>query len=235
MTKTIFLLPLAALALSACQTLDPYGNQYGGDRYGGDPTGGGGYPTNDGYGNQGYGNQGYGDQGYGDQGYPANPANQPYGDNGYGQNGNGDNGYNNNGYGNDRYGDAAGNAAYDARPLAGTRWALLSINGMSAEGRAAMLNFDGRGVSGSTGCNSFNADYVLDGMAISFGPARTTRMACAPRLMGQERAMLDLLSAAEAQPVGDRYRRLGAVRYAPNGNMILSAPDGRAAVFAPAY
>jgi heat shock protein HslJ len=125
--------------------------------------------------------------------------------------------------------------AYGAQSLAGTRWRIVSINGLPVESPEATLDFSANSVSGTTGCNRFSADYVRDGMAISFGPVRNTRMACEPRLMGQERAFIDLLDAAEAQPVGNQFRRLGAVRYTPNGDMILSTPDSRAALLTPAY
>lgn len=119
--------------------------------------------------------------------------------------------------------------------LAGTSWQIDSVNGLPVSGPDAALSFDGQTLSGSAGCNQFSAPYVIDGMAVSFGPARSTRMACEPERMGQERALLDLLQAAEAQPVGDRFRRLGAIRYAPNGNMILTAPEGRVAVLSQVF
>lgn len=207
MTKSLLLLPLAALSLSACQTLDPYGNDGSNGGYDAYPSNQG-YPANPDYPpNQGYpSNDDYGDPGYAppyDQPpvAPANPQDQPYASQG----------------------------------LAGTSWRLLSINGLPVQGSDAELRFDGAMVSGSAGCNQVSAGYVQDDRAISFGPARTTRMMCDAQIMGQERALLDLLAAAEAQPVGDRFRRLGAVRYAPNGNLILSTPDGRAAVLAPIY
>ncbi|WP_420607896.1 META domain-containing protein [Novosphingopyxis sp.] len=128
-----------------------------------------------------------------------------------------------------------GGSILPPQDLAGTSWRMLDVNGLPVESTDAVLRFDGQTVSGSTGCNRFSADYAIDGMAVSFGPARSTRMACAPGTMGQERALLDLLAAAEAQPVGDRVRRLGAIRYAPNGNMILTAPEGRVAVLSQVF
>jgi len=195
MTKSLLLLPLAALSLSACQTLDPYGND---DGYGADQ----GYPANAPYPS---------DDGYGDPQYappydqpPVTPTNPQ-------------------------------DAPYASQALAGTSWRLLSINGQPVEGANAELQFDGQMVSGSAGCNRISADYVQDDKAISFGPARTTRMMCEAPIMGQERALLDLLEAAEAQPVGNEFRRIGAVRYTPEGNLILSTPEGRAALLAPIY
>ena len=60
------------------------------------------------------------------------------------------------------------------RSLAGTRWQLLSVNGLPVQSRDAVISFDGQQFSGSVGCNRINADYTIDGMAVSFGPARTT-------------------------------------------------------------
>ena len=128
-----------------------------------------------------------------------------------------------------------GGALLPPETLAGTSWRIDNINGLPVQGPDAQIRFDGQTVSGSAGCNRFNASYTVDGMAVSFGPAATTRMACDAATMGQERALLDLIAAAEAQPVGERTRRLGVIRYAPNGNMILTAPEGRVAVLAPLY
>ena len=292
MTRTLALIPLAALALAGCQTLDPYGDRYSGE-YGGYPQNPAGtYPPGD------YDNVGYAQDG------PARAQGVTFPYRAVGtepfwsldmdaqsiryQGANGEQisvptppgrpSFNGMRYVADgmtvdvtysrcsdrmsdrRYadtvmvdlpggrtlrgcgGDFAGRPemAVDQphagqRDLAGTRWQLLSVNGLPVESRDALISFDGQQFSGSVGCNRINADYVVDGMAVSFGPARTTRMACDPAVMGQERAFLDLLDAAQAQPVGQLTRRLGAIRYAPNGNMILSAPDGRVAVLSPFY
>lgn len=60
----------------------------------------------------------------------------------------------------------------------------------------ASFGTDGR-LSGSAGCNTYNADYTLDGEQISIGPAVTTRMFCAGEgVMEQEMAYLQALEKA---------------------------------------
>lgn len=52
-------------------------------------------------------------------------------------------------------------------------------------------------VAGSTGCNSFNGQYEVDGEAIGFGPLATTLTACAdPAAQTQEQQYLAALEAA---------------------------------------
>ena len=48
-------------------------------------------------------------------------------------------------------------------------------------------------VSGTSGCNSYGADYTLSGEGLAMGDAVATEMACEPELMAQEEAFLDAL------------------------------------------
>jgi heat shock protein HslJ len=60
----------------------------------------------------------------------------------------------------------------------------------------ASFGTDGK-LSGLAGCNTYNADYTLDGEKISIGPAMTTRMFCAGEgVMEQEMAYLQALEKA---------------------------------------
>ena len=54
---------------------------------------------------------------------------------------------------------------------------------------------DGRAV-GRAGCNNYTTKYQRTGDTISFGPAISTKMACAPELMSLEQSYLDTLTAA---------------------------------------
>lgn len=75
-------------------------------------------------------------------------------------------------------------AAAAAPALLDTRWALVRLGGAEvapdATQRQAYIQLqrqDGR-VSGSLGCNAINGAYTLGGAQLSFGPLRSTRMAC---------------------------------------------------------
>jgi heat shock protein HslJ len=55
---------------------------------------------------------------------------------------------------------------------------------------------DGR-ISGTGGCNRYNAGYTIDGNRINFGPAASTKMACAEDVMDQEMVFLTALNGAK--------------------------------------
>lgn len=87
---------------------------------------------------------------------------------------------------------------YDAapnNPLLGD-WLILSYN----NGQGAVTTpvpdsnptatFGLRRLSGTTGCNSFQGDYTLNGDAIVIGPLARTQMACPDALMAQEQAIV---------------------------------------------
>jgi len=90
-----------------------------------------------------------------------------------------------------------------ARSLAGTSWNVTMINnGRQAvvgvvDGSTVTMAFDTAGrVSGTTGCNQYNAAYTTDGDGLRFSEVASTRMACAdPAVDGQEQAFLRALAA----------------------------------------
>jgi heat shock protein HslJ len=64
-------------------------------------------------------------------------------------------------------------------------------------GTELTANFGADGnLSGSAGCNTYNASYTVDGDKISIGPAATTMMACDQAIMDQEQQYLTALSTA---------------------------------------
>jgi len=97
--------------------------------------------------------------------------------------------------------------------LTGTTWQLGGYH----DGKSAFVSllpgteitalFDEAGkVAGSAGCNEYTASYAVEDDAISFGPAATTRKACAEPegIMTQENAYLAAIESATAyQIVGD--------------------------------
>jgi heat shock protein HslJ len=91
------------------------------------------------------------------------------------------------------------------------RWVLVQF-GDVANPQAAIgeptIAFDGRNVSGSTGCNTFNGDYTATSDTIRFGPLATTRAACtSDALFAQETAiLLSLLGEVDFTIIGNELR-----------------------------
>jgi putative lipoprotein len=75
--------------------------------------------------------------------------------------------------------------AASTAPLDDREWILVGLGDqdapLGASGRAATIQFDpakGR-VAGFAGCNRYSAGYALAGDSLTFGPAISTKMACA--------------------------------------------------------
>lgn len=77
---------------------------------------------------------------------------------------------------------------------------------------------DGRAV-GRAGCNNYTTKYQRTGETISFGPAISTKMACAPEVMTLEQSYLDTLAAATQ------------VERRPDGTLALTAGSGAQLLF----
>jgi heat shock protein HslJ len=92
-------------------------------------------------------------------------------------------------------------AAGPANPLEGN-WIVTGYNnGKQAvtspmSGTSLTATFTADAVSGSSGCNTYNGTYTLDGDALKIGPLATTRMACDPAIMDQETLYLAALAAS---------------------------------------
>lgn len=81
------------------------------------------------------------------------------------------------------------------RPLIGTEWRLVWLQGVAAAPARATLRFDGGRVAGSDGCNRLMGPARIDADRLAIGPLAGTKMACA---QGQ----------AEAQAFGDALARV---------------------------
>jgi putative lipoprotein len=89
--------------------------------------------------------------------------------------------------------------------LSGSEWVVESVGGASGGGeRRAHIAFatDGK-VTGSGGCNRLMGRAQISGEAVTFGTLATTRMACAPAVMAQERKLLDALAATRSYRITD--------------------------------
>jgi len=82
--------------------------------------------------------------------------------------------------------------------LEGTSWVLIEL----AEGEAVPAEppttaiFESGRVHGSTGCNNYGAEIVMDeGFRLEVGPTMSTKRGCPPPIMERERAFLERLQA----------------------------------------
>jgi heat shock protein HslJ len=84
--------------------------------------------------------------------------------------------------------------------LAGTAWLVEDIDGRGVveRGRATMTFETAERVVGSTGCNRYFAPATLAGSTLRFGSGGSTRMACPPAVMDQERRFLEALASIRA-------------------------------------
>lgn len=84
--------------------------------------------------------------------------------------------------------------------LLGTEWLAEDIGGAGVTDNShSTLHFAAATqVDGDTGCNRFSGPLAADGDTIRIGPLASTRRACAPALMDQERRYLAALARASA-------------------------------------
>lgn len=80
--------------------------------------------------------------------------------------------------------------------LEGLDWRVAAAGGQAIAGEmGARLRFEGRGVSGHGGCNSFSVSFELTGESLRFGPIAATMKACAGPQMAAERALFAAFGA----------------------------------------
>jgi heat shock protein HslJ len=101
--------------------------------------------------------------------------------------------------------------------LAGTRWAVQTIDGRPAGAiRAPTVIFSqDRRVSGSASCNSYFGTYSTNDGDIDIRGIGRTEMACEQPLMSQEEAFIGALDAATRYVVET------------DGKLVLSGPNER--------
>ena len=93
--------------------------------------------------------------------------------------------------------------------LPGTSWTLADLDGAEPVGEMppSIAFTDEGGVTGSTGCNTFNGEVTIDGSELAFGPLATTRMACVdPAASEQEQAFLVALEAVTSYTIDSEGR-----------------------------
>ena len=113
-------------------------------------------------------------------------------------------------------------AAPGGRQFSEREWRASNLNGVPIlPGSSVTLRLEGGGrVSGNAGCNLYSGTYRrMSKEGIDFTTLATTRKACAPELMDQERRFLSILEAVEGYS------------FYSDGSFSLVSPDGRAIRF----
>jgi heat shock protein HslJ len=101
--------------------------------------------------------------------------------------------------------------------LHGAPWTIDQVAGAATvDGSRTSIEFRPDGsVGGRASCNTFRGRYTLTAERLAIGPLTTTRMACTPPVMAQERTVLEIL--------GDVRR----YEIASDGALVLHAADAR--------
>lgn len=92
--------------------------------------------------------------------------------------------------------------------LEGESWILTQF--VAEDGSTEIVDvgvdaeFDGESITGTSGCNRYNAPYEAGGDEISFGPIAGTQMACPEPQMGVETRYLQLLESVATFEVEGR-------------------------------
>jgi len=99
--------------------------------------------------------------------------------------------------------------------LPGSAWQVTTYAGQTPlADHPITFEFDTEGnIAGDASCNRFGGTCTIEGNTIKVGPLRSTRRACEPEVMQQERKFLALLAAATTWSLeGDE--------------LVLTSPDG---------
>ena len=110
--------------------------------------------------------------------------------------------------GGDDGGTGTNDGTLDPAALEGESWILTQM--LTAGGQTEIVDvgvsasFDGTKISGTSGCNSYNASYEATGAQISFGPIAGTKMACPGPEGSTEARYLQLLEGVGSYEVSGR-------------------------------
>ncbi len=110
--------------------------------------------------------------------------------------------------------------ASEEPPLVGTSWTLISVGGSPAIGNVEVEFSEDSGISGWTGCNSYNGRYSASGSSFTIEELGWTEAGCPSReLSMQESLYIELLAEAE------RFAIIGS-------QLTINSSDGQTITFA---
>ena len=110
--------------------------------------------------------------------------------------------------------------ASEEQPLAGTSWTVLSVGSNPALGNLEVEFSEESGISGWTGCNSYDGKYSASGSSFTIEELRWTDAGCPNRdLFMQESLYTDLLVDAEEFTIS-------------GSQLTIASSDGRTITFA---
>ena len=104
--------------------------------------------------------------------------------------------------------DGSSSGTQDPAALEGESWILTQM--LSPTGQTEIIQvgvtaeFDGKTISGTSGCNRYNASYDASGSQISFGPIAGTKMVCPEAQQSTEDRYLQLLAGVASYEVSGR-------------------------------
>ena len=110
--------------------------------------------------------------------------------------------------GGDDGGGSSDSGTQDPAALEGPTWILTQM--LTAGGQTQIVDvgvsaeFDGKTISGSAGCNTYNASYEASGSTISFGPIAGTKKLCPEAEQSTEDRYLQLLAGVGSFEVTGR-------------------------------
>lgn len=110
-----------------------------------------------------------------------------------------------------------------AAGIEGITWVLQeqAVDGVLAplpQGVVAFIELEGGSAGGHSGCNSYFADYAIDGRSITFGQIGSTMMACEDERMAVESAYLANLAAVATWASDGRTLTFGDA----SGSVVLA-------------
>lgn len=103
------------------------------------------------------------------------------------------------------------------RLLRGTEWVVEDIagGGIIDSSRVTVEFLADNSVAGRASCNRYRGEWSLSGEGLTFSRLISTRMACPPALMDQERRFLEVLAGVRQFDIGQ------------HGELLLRAGDGQ--------